>query len=64
METAMNQERSVVTHEEVQRAIARFRAQGRSITRLNPQPTPACTVGLETWNSELNFLDLITPDWA
>lgn len=60
----MKQQRTAITHEDVQRALARFREQGRSITRLNPQPTPFRPLGHEKWVAEINLLDLIAPDSA
>lgn len=55
----MNRNRTLVTHDDIQRALARFRRQGGTITRLPDEVPPyRSPVGLraESWSVDLAAL--------
>ena len=53
-----------ITHADVQRALARFRQEGRGITRLEPQATPRRSSVRDTAGGVDNLLDQVLPEMS
>ena len=59
----MNGTRTAITHEDVQRALAAFRQQGGTITRLPDQVTPSTApIGLREAGWEIDLTALAARD--
>ena len=53
-----------ITHADVERALARFRHEGRGITRLEPQATPRRSSVRDPAGGVDNLLDQVMPEMA
>ena len=60
----MQSRRMTITHEDVERALARFRQAGRGITRLEPQATPLRPSVRDPAGGMGNLLDQVLPEMA
>ena len=60
----MNSRQMTITHEDVERALARFRQAGRGITRLEPQATPRRPSVRDPAGAMGNLLDQVLPEMA
>jgi len=60
----MHSRRKNITHADVERALARFRQEGRGITRLEPQATPRRSSVRDPAGGVDNLLDQVLPEMA
>ena len=60
----MHSRRKTITHQDVERALARFRQAGRGITRLEPQATPRRSSVRDPAGGVGNLLDQVLPEMA